>query len=69
MPLVLSPSTYGLWLAQGELGADDLDELATASDGLELERRPVSRRVNRVETDEPALVEPVAPAPENLSLF
>jgi putative SOS response-associated peptidase YedK len=69
MPMILAPSTYGLWLAQGELGAHDLEELAATREQLVLERRPVSPRVNRVEIDEPSLLDPSAPAPENLSLF
>jgi putative SOS response-associated peptidase YedK len=69
MPVILHPSSYGLWLAQGPLAQHDLSELSTAAAELSLSRRPVSRRVNRVDADEPALLEPSAPAPENLSLF
>ena len=69
MPVILAPSTYGLWLGQGELAEHDLEELAAARSELELERRPVSTRVNRVEIDEPSLLEAATPAPENLSLF
>jgi putative SOS response-associated peptidase YedK len=69
MPVILDPSTYGLWLAQGSLSEAELAELCDASEHLVLKPRPVSRRVNRVDADEPALLEPSAPAPENLRLF
>jgi putative SOS response-associated peptidase YedK len=69
MPLILAPSTYGLWLAQGGLAAHDLDEIRGARQALVLERRAVSQRVNRVDLDEPALLQPAEPAPENLRLF
>lgn len=69
MPMILHPALYGLWLGQGQLASHDLDELTKAADGLALERRPVSRRVNRVDADEPSLIERSALEPENLSLF
>lgn len=69
MPVILHPASYGLWLAQGALSDGDLADLTEASQRLVLERRPVSRRVNRVDADEPSLLEPSEPAPENLSLF
>jgi putative SOS response-associated peptidase YedK len=69
MPVILAPQSYGLWLAQGALSGADLQDLAGASESIALERRPVSPRVNRVDADDPSLLEASEPAPENLSLF
>lgn len=69
MPLVLGRDTWGRWLDPAEKGPVDLLEPWDEAHGEVLELRPVSSRVNTVAHDDPGLVEPVAPAPDDATLF
>ena len=68
MPAILAPADYAAWL-DPVLDTTALAELLAplASDTLEL--RPVGTRVNRVENDDAALLEPVPEPPRQPSLF
>lgn len=68
MPAILAPAQYAIWLDP----ARELAELAgllapLASDALAL--RPVGTRVNRVENDDPTLLDAVPEPPRQVSLF
>jgi putative SOS response-associated peptidase YedK len=65
MPLILPPEVHARWLSRDERRPLDL----LAPDASALICHPVSAAVNRPANDEPRLVEPVAPEPENLNLF
>lgn len=75
MPLVLSREVWSRWLDPAEREPVDLLEPWDEAHGEVLELRPVSSRVNKVDHDDPSLVEPVAtaeaeaPAPAEATLF
>jgi putative SOS response-associated peptidase YedK len=68
MPAILQPEAYGDWLDPAR-GVDALARLLAPLREDALAFHPVSTRVNRVESDEPALREPVPEPPLQQSLF
>lgn len=74
MPLVLARDTWARWLDPAEKEPVDLLQPWDEAHGELLELRPVSDRVNKVDHDDPALVEPAAaatptPEAEDATLF
>ena len=68
MPAILAPEQYALWLDPAREVAELAGLLAPlASDALAL--RPVGTRVNRIENDDPALLDAVPEPPRQASLF
>jgi putative SOS response-associated peptidase YedK len=68
MPAILAPAQYALWLDPAQDVAALRALLAPlASDALAL--RPVGTRVNRIENDDPALLDAVPEPPRQASLF
>ena len=65
MPLILPPDAHARWLDREERKPLDL----LVPDTSALTSHPVSAAVNNPANDDPALVEPAAPEPENLELF
>ena len=69
MPAVLPPTAWDAWLDPATPVADALALLRPAPDEL-LAAQAVSTRVNRVDNDDPACVEPlIERGPELLDLF
>jgi putative SOS response-associated peptidase YedK len=68
MPAILAPAVYALWL-DPERGVDSLAPLLAPLPDDALAFHPVSTRVNRVEIDDPALLERVPEPPRQPSLF
>lgn len=62
MPLVLGRVVWARWLDPAEAAPVDLLEPWDEAHGELLELRPVSNRVNKVDHDDPSLVERVEPA-------
>ena len=62
MPVILSPDTIGAWLDVRDERADVMGLVRPCPDDW-LDMVPVSSRVNKVENDDPGLMEPLA-APE-----
>lgn len=60
MPVILPPSAWSTWLAEGPLGETDLRQLLIPWSG-ELLVRPVSPRVNRSGVEGPECIEPQLP--------
>jgi putative SOS response-associated peptidase YedK len=58
MPVILSPESYGIWLAPDREQSEAIDRLLGPT-GLALVASPVSRRVNDARNDGPDLVEPL----------
>jgi len=68
MPAILAPEQYALWLDPAREAAELAGLLAPLpSDALAL--RPVGTRVNRIENDDPALLDAVPEPPRQASLF
>jgi putative SOS response-associated peptidase YedK len=65
MPLILPPEVHARWLARDERKPLDL----LVPDASALTSHPVSAAVNSPANDDPRLIEPAAPYPENLELF
>jgi putative SOS response-associated peptidase YedK len=63
MPVILRPGDYELWLDPAVGQAELLQPLLVPYPAEEMEAYPVSRRVNSPDNDDPACVEPLAPAP------
>jgi putative SOS response-associated peptidase YedK len=59
MPVVVSEAAWAQWLAPGAADASELIGLLTPNDAVELEICAVSRLVNDVRQDGPALIEPL----------
>jgi putative SOS response-associated peptidase YedK len=68
MPVILRGLDLAQWLDPAAT-RDELGALCRPLPAGELSSYPVSPRVNRAGVDEAAMVEPVAPPAENLSLF
>jgi putative SOS response-associated peptidase YedK len=68
MPAILAPDAYGDWLDPMR-DPDALARLLAPLPDEALAFHPVSTRVNRVESDEPALRDPVPEPPRQPSLF
>jgi putative SOS response-associated peptidase YedK len=62
MPVILHPRDYDLWLDLEVQDAARLQPLLRPFPSAEMEAHAVSRRVNRPENDDPAIVEPVPQA-------
>jgi len=60
MPVIVPESAWAPWLAPGGADAGELIGLLTPNDAVELEVYAVSRAVNDVRQDGPALIEPLA---------
>jgi putative SOS response-associated peptidase YedK len=60
MPVILRREDYSLWLAPGEVPADDLKPLLEPYSAAAMAAYEVSKAVNRVTVDESKLIEPVA---------
>jgi len=58
MPVILKPEFQDEWLETGQ-EIDRLKQVLAAGAVSEFQRRPVSRRVNRVQNDDPACIEEV----------
>jgi putative SOS response-associated peptidase YedK len=69
MPVVLAPDAYAPWLAPDARDVDALSALLGPLPDDALAFHPVGTRVNRVDVDEPGLLEPVPDAPRQPSLF
>ncbi|HEY7510907.1 MAG TPA: SOS response-associated peptidase [Vicinamibacteria bacterium] len=63
MPLVLDPADYDLWLDPAVRDPERLAALLRPFPAEEMVAIPVSPRVNSPDNDDPALLEPVEPAP------
>jgi putative SOS response-associated peptidase YedK len=63
MPLVLDPVDYDLWLDPAVRDPERLAALLRPFPAEEMVAIPVSPRVNSPDNDDPALLEPVEPAP------
>lgn len=63
MPVILDPADWPLWLGEREAGPDELKALLRPCPPEILTLWPVSPRVGNVRNNDPALIEPVAPAP------
>ncbi len=59
MPVIMDYDHYDRWLDRSTPDIADLTELLTPYPSEELEVYPVSPKVNRVDTDEPGLLEAV----------
>ena len=68
MPVILSGAALPQWLDR-EATRGELQALCRPFPADTMERYPVGSRVNRAGIDEPGLLVPVEPPPENLSLF
>lgn len=60
MPVVVPEAAWARWLAPGAADVGELIGLLTPNDAVELEIYAVSRLVNDVRQDGPALIEPLA---------
>ncbi len=60
MPVVVSEEAWTRWLAPGMAGSGELLGLLAPNDAVELQIQAVSRLVNDVRQDGPALIEPLA---------
>lgn len=69
MPAVLAPEDYADWLAGGPRDTADLAALLRPLPERALRFHPVTTRVNRVEIDDPTLIDAVAEPPRQPSLF
>jgi putative SOS response-associated peptidase YedK len=69
MPLVLPRSAWTRWLDPDIEDPADLLASWDEASGENLELRPVSTAVNRVDNNGPQLLEPVADEPEEQRLF
>jgi putative SOS response-associated peptidase YedK len=58
MPVILRPEAYAGWLDRALTDPDAVRRVLTQERGAELVGHVVSRRVNKVGTDDPSLVEP-----------
>ena len=69
MPAILPPDAWDLWLDPTVRDADALQSLLVPWDGDALLLQPVSRLVNRVVNEGPALLRPDPPEPVQTTLF
>jgi len=59
MPMVIGPESFDAWLDPKLTDAEAALELLKVTDPAELEAYPVSTRVNRVQNNDPSLLEPL----------
>jgi putative SOS response-associated peptidase YedK len=59
MPLILAPEQYHAWLDPANQDSTAIQKLLQPSAAVQLEFRPVSKRVNNPANDDPALIDPV----------
>jgi putative SOS response-associated peptidase YedK len=57
MPVILRPQDYALWLGEEDVSHKEVLQLLSPFDDADFAFHPVSRRVNFVANDDPALVE------------
>jgi putative SOS response-associated peptidase YedK len=69
MPAILPADAWDLWLDPTVRDTDALQSLLVPWDGDELLLQPVSRLVNRVVNEGPALLRPDPPEPVQTTLF
>jgi putative SOS response-associated peptidase YedK len=70
MPVILSPTSYDLWLDPGFRDVSGVKEILRPFDADRMRRYPVSARVNTVTNDDPACSEPMARiSPAQAELF
>jgi putative SOS response-associated peptidase YedK len=67
-PVILAREDYPLWLSKGEVKADELAPLLRAYPAEKMAIYPVSKEVNSVSNDHPALIERYDP-PQQSTLF
>lgn len=60
MPVILPPSAYSTWLAEGEVAAGELKPLLKPYDAGEMDAYPVSKLVNKATVDVPECIESIA---------
>ena len=65
MPMVVTPEAVGAWLDPGLTDPDRVLELLAVTDADALEAYAVSTRVNRVQNNDPSLLEPLAESVED----
>ncbi len=58
MPAVIAPRDYGRWLDSDRISAAAAADLLRPAEAGTLEAVPVSERVNKVENDDPSLIDP-----------
>ena len=68
MPVIVAPRDYAAWLDPGLRDPQALRPLFAGAGADALRATAVSRRVNRVEHDDPGCLEPLPPDPQG-SLF
>jgi putative SOS response-associated peptidase YedK len=59
MPLILKPEGYGEWLDPENKDAESIERILETGSVRDLQRYPVSKLVNRVESNSKACVEPI----------
>jgi putative SOS response-associated peptidase YedK len=59
MPMVIGPDAYDAWLDPAQTDSAAALELLSVTDPAELEAYPVSTAVNKVQNNDPSLVEPL----------
>lgn len=69
MPLIVAPESYAAWLDPGNADARSLKALVRPYCAGRMIAHPVGLRVNRLENDDPALVEPLHEGPMQADLL
>ena len=69
MPMLVEPERFSTWLDPSLTAPDDLSALLVPAAPGRLEAYPVSREVNHVKNNGPALVEPIPAEAEQTGLF
>lgn len=69
MPLIVAPESYAAWLDPGDADPRALKALVRPYPAERMIAQPVGLRVNRLENDDPALVEPLHQGPMQADLL
>ena len=69
MPSILSGENEDLWLSKNPLGAGDLKEILTPYPEENLSMYPVSPLVNRPDTDDKRVIQPMESSDQQLTLY
>ena len=69
MPSILSGENEDLWLSKNPLGAGDLKEILTPYPAENLSMYPVSPLVNRPDTDDERVIQPMESSDRQLTLY
>ncbi len=69
MPVILGKDHWDQWLDTGNVKGSSLEALMVPAGEDLLQSRPVSTRVNKVDTDDASLLEEVRTGPDQMDLF